>query len=125
MKAIKRVPQLKISMFVTEMSQLRREDAGNTGATFYQVTLQPGSWYKWFRTSKGIDEKPDNDEKGDDSGWTEVKVHLNMPDFVPCAFSAIPIDIYSSLLIHRILNLYNYKVTNFPSVFHIELVPDG
>ena len=78
------------------MSQLRRDDAGNTGATFYQVTLQPGNWYKWFRTPKdgrssdrerrhidtepeGSDEEPENYEKeepDDDSGWTEVYTHF-------------------------------------------------
>ena len=82
------------SLYVIEMSQLRRDDAGNTGSTFYQVTLQPGNWYKWFRTPmdkrssdhdeeagysdnepEGTDEEPKHDEKeetDDDSGWTEV-----------------------------------------------------
>ena len=30
------------------MAQLRRDDAGNTGTTFYQVNFEPHDWYKWF-----------------------------------------------------------------------------
>ena len=31
------------------MARHRRDDAGNTGTTFYQVTLNPGNWFIWFR----------------------------------------------------------------------------
>ena len=80
------------------MAQLRRDDAGNTGATFYQVTLEPHDWYKWFQSSKSPpksnlefeagtlseeeeeeeeEPKADSEEKdtndaSDDSGWTQV-----------------------------------------------------
>ena len=61
-------------MYISEMSQLQRYDAGTSGETFYQVTLQPGDWYKWFeKSSVGSDSKPDGKE--DDSGWTEVHIH--------------------------------------------------
>ena len=66
------------------MLQLRRDDVGNSGATFYQVTLQPSHWYKWFGTSKDIDEKP---EKDGDSGWTEVVLVYQMQlSYIPFTY---------------------------------------
>ena len=37
-------------------------DAGYTDSTFYQTTMQPTNWYKWFT----------KDESKDDDGWTQV-----------------------------------------------------
>ena len=51
------------------MAQLRREDAGNTAATFYKVTMEPANWFTWFKTAgdsesgKEKKETTDSDEK--------------------------------------------------------------
>ena len=81
---------------IIEMAQLRREDAGNSGSTFYYVNLQPRNWYKWFltpptaggdseRDGSGEEEEEDGEAvqdsskrsdsktEDDDSGWTEVR----------------------------------------------------
>ena len=65
--------------FVSEMAQHRRDDAGNTGATFYQVTLQPGNWYKWFGSGSDEDSKKDPEDpsvkdadEDPNTGWTVV-----------------------------------------------------
>ena len=54
-----------IAVFLPEMAQLRRDDAGNTGETFYQVTLEPHDWYKWFQESQST---PKGEEKDDSGG---------------------------------------------------------
>ena len=66
------------------MAQHRRDDAGSTGATFYQTTLNPGNWYKWFEsgsTAEPSSEDPEDPstkgtEEDPDAGWTEVFFHL-------------------------------------------------
>ena len=61
---------------ILEMAQFRREDAGNTGATFYKVTMEPANWYKWFRKQESSDHKPGNSVESiddNDSGWTKVQ----------------------------------------------------
>ncbi|CAI8030472.1 hypothetical protein GBAR_LOCUS17281, partial [Geodia barretti] len=62
-----------------KMAQHRRDDAGNTGATFYQVTLQPGNWYKWFGSGGDEDSKKDPEDpsvkdadEDPNTGWTVV-----------------------------------------------------
>ena len=61
--------------FYLEMARHRRDDAGSTGATFYQVTLHPGNWYKWFDSNSKYDpEDPSATGTDEDpnTGWTEV-----------------------------------------------------
>ena len=60
------------------MAQFRREDAGNTGATFYKVTMEPADWYKWFRKQENKPENSVESKDDSDSDWTKVHIHVCM-----------------------------------------------
>lgn len=75
------------------MAQLRREDAGNTGETFYKVGMQPANWYKWFR-------KPETSDDND-SEWTEVYYSLAHVECFKCVSNYIKNDVYIISAIHH------------------------
>ena len=51
----------------SDMAAHRRYEVGSggSGSEFYETSLQPGDWYKWFEDGYG--ENP-----GDEDGWTSV-----------------------------------------------------
>ena len=85
----KKLVLCKSCLFILEMARHRRDDAGNTGTTFHQVTLNPGNWFNWFRepgekhTVESADSASDEEDSEDaeehkdaedsDFGWTEVR----------------------------------------------------
>ena len=47
------------------------------GATFYQVTLHPGNWYKWFDSNSKDDPEDPSATGTDDDPNTGCRLNVN------------------------------------------------